>query len=312
MLRVAFMGTPHFAVPTLTRIADAGHQIAAVYTQPPRPADRGMEVRKSPVQLAAERQGWPVHTPRTFRDTAEQQAFTAVGADVAVVVAYGLILPKAVLAAPRCGCINLHASALPRWRGAAPIARAIMAGDPRTAATVMRMTEGLDEGPICATESIDIPPDMTAGELSEVLAARGAPLMERALAALERGELVCTPQAQHEASYAPKIAKAEGRLDFERPAAEVHNRVRGLAPTPGAWLELARGGRGERVKVLRTALSTDAGPPGSVLDGRLTIACGSGAVRVLEVQRPGRRPVTAAEFLRGFPVAAGTRLAAGR
>jgi len=311
-MRVGFAGTPDFAVQALRAIREAGYTIPLVLTQPDRPHGRGLRVTPSPVKAYALGHGLAVVQPATLKDETARAAPLAVPLDVLVVAAYGLILPRAVLDWPRLGCLNIHASRLPRWRGAAPIARAIMAGDPRTAATVMRMTEGLDEGPICATESIDIPPDMTAGELSEVLAARGAPLMERALAALERGELVCTPQAQHEASYAPKIAKAEGRLDFERPAAEVHNRVRGLAPTPGAWLELARGGRGERVKVLRTALSTDAGPPGSVLDGRLTIACGSGAVRVLEVQRPGRRPVTAAEFLRGFPVAAGTRLAAGR
>jgi methionyl-tRNA formyltransferase len=312
MLRVVFMGTPPFAVPTSTRIAAAGHQVVAVYTQPPRPAERGLAVHKSAVQLAAERHGWRVHSPRTLKDASEQQAIAALAADVVVVVAYGLILPRAVLDAPRLGCLNLHASALPRWRGAAPIARAIMAGDTRTAATVMRMTEGLDEGPICASESIDIPSDMTAGGLAEVMAESGALLMVRALAALERGELTCTPQAQQGASYAAKVAKAEAQLTFELPAEEVHNRVRGLSPAPGAWLALARGDRSERVKVLATTLGEGAGPPGKVLDSRLTIACARGAVRLLALQRPGRKPVTAAEFLRGFPVAAGSRLPAGR
>jgi methionyl-tRNA formyltransferase len=309
MLRVIFMGTPEFAVPSLVRIASAGHTLAAVYTRAPHPAGRGMAERKSPVQLAAELQGLPVHTPRTFKDEAEQRAFAAHGADVAVVVAYGLILPGAVLDAPRLGCLNLHASALPRWRGAAPIQRAIMAGDRRTAATVMRMDAGLDTGPICATDPIEITPDMTAGDLQEVMATRGAALMLRALTALQRGELACTPQATVGASYAPKIGKAEARLDFDLPAPEVHNRVRGLSPVPGAWLEVNRHGRQERVKVLRTAITDGAGPPGSVLDDRLTIACGSGAVRVLEVQRSGKRPMSASEFLRGLALPPGTRLA---
>jgi methionyl-tRNA formyltransferase len=309
MLRVIFMGTPEFAVPSLVRIASAGHSLTAVYTRAPHPAGRGMAERKSPVQLAAELQGLPVHTPRTFKDEAEQRAFAAHGADVAVVVAYGLILPGAVLDAPRLGCLNLHASALPRWRGAAPIQRAIMAGDRRTAATVMRMDAGLDTGPICATDPIEITPDMTAGDLQEVMATRGAALMLRALTALQRGELACTPQATVGASYAPKIGKAEARLDFDLPAPEVHNRVRGLSPVPGAWLEVNRHGRQERVKVLRTAITDGAGPPGSVLDDRLTIACGSGAVRVLEVQRSGKRPMSASEFLRGLALPPGTRLA---
>jgi methionyl-tRNA formyltransferase len=312
MLRVIFMGTPEFAVPTLAAIASAGHTIAAVYTRAPRPAGRGMAERKSPVQLAAERQGLPVHTPRGFHAEAEQRAFAAHAADVAVVVAYGLILPTAVLDAPRSGCLNLHASQLPRWRGAAPIQRAIMAGDTRTAVTVMRMDAGLDTGPICAMDPIEITPDMTAGELKEVMATRGAALMLAALSALERGELTATPQTAAGASYAPKIGKAEARLDFALPAQEVHNRVRGLSPDPGAWFEVTRQGRPERVKVLRTAITDGAGPPGSVLDEKLTIACGAGAVRVLEVQRSGKRPMSAQEFLRGLALLPGTRLAAAR
>jgi methionyl-tRNA formyltransferase len=308
MLRVVFMGTPTFAVPTLERIAAAGHAIAAVYTRAPQPAGRGMAARKSPVQLIAERQGWPVHTPRSLREAPEQAVFAATRADVAVVVAYGLILPTAVLAAPRSGCLNLHASALPRWRGAAPIQRAIMAGDARTAATVMRMDEGLDTGPICAVAEVAIGADMTAGELTEAMATRGAALMLQALSALQRGELACTPQPATGASYAPKLAKAEARLDFALPAEQVHNRVRALSPAPGAWFEIAREGARERVKVLRTALVPGAGMPGMLLDDRLTIACGRGAVRVLALQRAGKRSATAAEFLRGFALQAGTRL----
>jgi len=307
MLRVIFMGTPAFAVPTLTQIAAAGHEIAAVYTRPPRAAGRGMGERKSPVHLSAERAGWPVATPHSFRGADDKRAFAAYRADVAVVVAYGLILPKAVLDAPSRGCLNLHASALPRWRGAAPIARAIMAGDSRTAATVMRMDEGLDSGPICATQEIAIGPDMTAGQLHDVLALRGAALMVRALDALQQGKLLCTPQPPG-ASYAPKIDKAESRIDFTGSAQEVHNRIRGLSPLPGAYFEVAHLGKPERVKVLLAALAEGAGPPGSVLDQSLSIACGVGAVRLLQLQRSGKRPMAAAEFLRGFPLPTGTRL----
>ena len=309
MLRVVFMGTPAFAVPTLEGIAAAGHEIAAVYTRAPRPAGRGMAARKSPVHLIAERQGWPILTPRSLRDGAEQAGFAAHGADVAVVVAYGLILPAPVLAAPRCCCLNLHASALPRWRGAAPIQRAIMAGDAHTAATVMRMDAGLDTGPVCAVAAIAIGADMTAGELTEVMATQGAALMLQALSALQRGALTCTPQPDAGASYAPKIAKAEARLVFALPAAQVHNLVRALAPVPGAWFEVARDGARERIKVLRTALAPGGGAPGTLLDDQLTIACGRGAVRILALQRAGKRPTLAAEFLRGFALRPGSRIA---
>jgi methionyl-tRNA formyltransferase len=308
MLRIVFMGTPEFALPTLAGIVAAGHDVAAVYSQPPRPAGRGMADKKSPVHLFAERHGLIVLTPKSLKSEPEQQAFAAHGADVAVVVAYGLILPKPVLAAPRHGCLNLHASALPRWRGAAPIQRAVMAGDTETAATVMRMDEGLDTGPICRTERVPIGPDTTAGALHDLLATQGAGLMLSALAELERGALSCQPQPSAGVTYAAKIDKAETRLDFTLPAREVHNRVRGLSPAPGAWVESDHMGKAERVKVLRTQLVEGAGAPGLILDEALAIACGEGAVRVLEVQRSGRKPMSAGDFLRGFPLAPGMRL----
>jgi len=315
MLRVVFMGTPGFAVPTLAGIVGAGHEVVAVYTQPPRPAGRGMAERKSPVHQFAEQRGVPVLSPTTLRSEEAGRVFAAHGADVAVVVAYGLILPAAVLAAPAHGCLNLHASALPRWRGAAPIQRAIMAGDTETAATVMHMDAGLDTGPVCMTERVPIGPDTTAGELHDLLAESGARLMVRALGELalrqaQGGDgLTCSPQPAEGVTYAAKIDKAETRIDFARPAGEVHNKVRGLSPVPGAWLEATHEGRAERIKVLRTSIVADAaGPAGTVLDDTLTIACGQGAVRVLEVQRAGKRPMAAAELLRGFPIGPGTRL----
>ena len=309
-MRVVFMGTPEFAVPTLAGILAAGHAVAAVYTQPPRPAGRGMAVRKSPIHLLAERCGLPLLTPATLRPEAETRAFTAHRAEVAVVVAYGLILPSPLLQAARQGCLNLHASALPRWRGAAPIARAIIAGDAETAATVMRMEAGLDTGPVCAMERVPIGPDTTAGELSDLLAERGAQLMVRALAELEQGRLRCAPQAAEGVTYAAKVDKGETRLDFRRPAQEVHNRVRGLSPAPGAWFEAVHEGRSERIKLLRTAVLAHAAsaPPGTILDDALSIACGEGAVRMLKVQRSGRKPMAAGEFLRGFPLGKGARL----
>ena len=311
MLRVVFMGTPDFAVPTLAAIAAAGHQVAAVYTQPPRPAGRGMQERKSAVHRFADAAGIGVLTPRTLKGNYEQHAFAALKADVAVVVAYGLILPKPVLDAPRAGCLNLHASALPRWRGAAPIQRAIIAGDTETAVTVMRMDEGLDTGPVCLAELLSIGPDMTAGELHDLLADRGAGLMVRALAQLEQGALSCAPQPVAGITYAAKIDKGETGIDFSRPAREVHNHVRGLSPAPGAWFDMATGeGKRERIRVLRTALADGAGPAGTVLDEALTIACGEGAVRLLELQRAGKRSMPADEFLRGYPVRPGHRLSA--
>ena len=308
MLRIVFMGTPDFAVATLGQIVDAGHELAAVYTRAPKVAGRGMAERKSPVHVFAEAAGIRVRTPRTLRDAAEQEKFASLKADVAVVVAYGLILPKPVLDAPRHGCLNLHGSALPRWRGAAPIQRAIMAGDPSTAVMVMRMDEGLDTGPVCLAEPVAIGPDMTAGELHDSMAAAGAGLMARALASLERGSLVATPQPAKGVTYAAKIEKAEARIDFTRSAAEVHNHIRGLSPFPGAWFEAGSGGRVERVKVVRSLLAEASGLPGTVLDGQLTIACGEAAIRLAVVQRAGKKPMAAHEFLRGFDLPAGTRL----
>jgi len=311
-MRVVFMGTPDFAVPTLSELLTAGHEVAAVYTQPPRPAGRGMSERKSAVHAFADGSGIPVLAPKSLKGEAEQQAFARHRADVAVVVAYGLILPQPILQAPRHGCLNLHASALPRWRGAAPVQRAIMAGDTETAASVMRMEAGLDTGPICLEVRVPIEPDMTAGELHDLLAGRGARLMSRALANLERSTLQCRAQPSEGITYAAKIGRDDGRIDFNRPAGEVHNHIRGLSPVPGAWFEVRSGDKPERVKVLRASLVKNqrAGleAPGTVLDDRLTIACGEGAIRVLQAQRAGKRPMTAEELLRGFALAAGTRL----
>ena len=307
-MRLVFMGTPDFAVPTLAEIIGQGHEVLAVYTQPPRPAGRGMEARQSPVHLFAARAGLPVLTPKSLKDVDAQAAFAAHGADAAVVVAYGLILPKPVLEAPAEGCFNLHGSLLPRWRGAAPIQRAIMAGDAETGVEVMRMEEGLDTGPVCMAEKVAVGSDMTAGELHDLLAKRGADLMIRALAALSRGALTCAPQADEGVTYAAKIDKSETRIDWARSAAAVHDHIRGLSPFPGAWCEMDLGGKKERVKILRTALAEGAGAPGTVLDDQLTIACASGAVRVRQLQRAGRRPMSADEFLRGAGLPAGAIL----
>jgi methionyl-tRNA formyltransferase len=308
-LRVIFMGTPDFAVPTMIEIIGQGHEIAAVYTQPARPAGRGMELQPSPVEREARRFGLDVLTPKTLRGADAQADFAAHAADAAVVVAYGLILPKPVLEAPPLGCLNLHASLLPRWRGAAPINRAVMAGDAETGVAVMRMEEGLDTGPVAMAERVAIAPDMTAGELHDVLARLGADLMGRALGGLERSALRFAPQPAGGATYAPKIDKAETRIDWARAWQAVHDHCRGLAPFPGAWFELAgEGGEAVRVKVLRTTRGEGEGEPGTVLDDAATIACGAGAVRLVEVQRAGRRPMSAQEFLRGTKVAPGTRL----
>jgi len=305
-MRIVFMGTPDFAVPSLQAILAAGHQVAAVYTRAPQPAGRGRRERKSPVHLAAEAAGLPVLTPRSLKNEPEQQAFAAHGADTGVVVAYGLILPRAVLVAPRAGCLNLHASRLPRWRGAAPIARAVMAGDTLTAATIMRMDEGLDTGPVCLAEDVPIGPDATAGDLHDLLAGRGARLMVQPPADVDRGMLVCEPQPETGVTYAAKIDKAETGIDFARPAREVHDHVRGLSPAPGAWFVAGVGG--ERIKVLRTRIARSSGAPGTVLDGVPTVACGEGAVELVELQRAGKRPMAAAELLRGFPLPPGTSL----
>ncbi|TPK61330.1 MULTISPECIES: methionyl-tRNA formyltransferase [unclassified Mesorhizobium] len=308
-LRVIFMGTPEFSVPTLRAIADAGHEVAAVYTQPPRAAGRrGLELTPSPVQREAERLGIETRTPTSLKGEAEQAAFRALQADIGVIVAYGLLLPRAVLEAPRLGCINGHASLLPRWRGAAPIQRAIMAGDSETGMMVMRMEEGLDTGPVGLVEKCVIEPDMTAGDLHDRLMSVSAALIVEALARLERNSLAFTAQAVEGVTYAKKIDKSDTHVDWTRPAAEVHNNIRGLSPFPGAWCEVEIGGRVERLKLLRSTLAQGVGEPGGILDDRLTVACGAGAIRLVEVQRAGGRPAAAQEFLRGTKIEKGMKL----
>jgi methionyl-tRNA formyltransferase len=297
-LKIIFMGTPEFAVPTLTEIVSSGHEVVAVYTRAPKPAGRGQAERKSPVHLAAEGFGIPVMTPKSLKGEAEQLAFAAFDADVAIVVAYGLILPQPILDAPGLGCLNLHGSLLPRWRGAAPIQRAVLAGDARTGVMVMRMDAGLDTGPVGLVDEMPIGPDMTAGELHDRMMLVGADLMARALAALERGSLTFTPQRDEGVTYAHKIEKAEARIDWRRPAAEVHNLIRGMSPFPGAWFELELAGQATRIKALRSTLAAGSGMPGTILPD-LTIACGDGAIRLVTVQREGKGAMDAATFLRG-------------
>jgi methionyl-tRNA formyltransferase len=307
-VRVVFMGTPDFAVPALSEIVGQGHEVAAVYTRPPALAGRGMALKPSPVHRLAERLGVPVLTPATLRTGKAAGRFRAHDADVAVVVAYGMLLPKPVLDAPRLGCLNLHASLLPRWRGAAPIQRTIMAGDTETGVAVMKMEEGLDTGPVGLVERVRIGPDTTAGELHDILAPLGADLVGRALAALSRGTLSFTPQPREGVTYARKIANEEGRIDWSRPAKAVHDQVRGLSPFPGAFFMADLGKGDERVKVLRTALIQGSGEPGALLDAEGALACGEGAVRLLQVQRAGRGVVTGEEFLRGTRLGPGARL----
>ena len=303
-LRLVFMGTPDFAVPTLVELVGRGHDVAAVYTRAPKPAGRGMETQPTPIEREARRFGIPVLTPRTLRTPEAVEQFRAHAAAAGVVVAYGLILPKPILDAPRLGCFNLHASALPRWRGAAPINRAIMAGDADTAVRVMGMEEGLDTGAVAMAERVAIDPDMTAGELHDRLAPLGADLMARALAALEKDALALTPQPSEGVTYAAKIDKAETRIDWAKPWQQVHDHCRGLSPFPGAWCEIA----GARVKLLRTTKGSGTGAPGTVLDDKLTVACGDGAIRILQLQPAGKRPMAADEYLRGTRVVAGTML----
>lgn len=295
-MRIIFMGTPDFAVPTFEALHKAGHDLVACYTQPPRPAGRrGLSLKKTPVHEVAERLGIEVRTPRSLKGQEEQAAFAALNADVAVIVAYGLLLPAPILEGTRLGCFNGHASLLPRWRGAAPIHRAIMAGDTETGMMVMKMDEGLDTGPIAMTETVAIGPDMTTGELHDVLARTGAALMVRAMAALETGTLTLTPQLRDGASYAKKIDKAETRVDWSRPAAEVHNHIRGLSPFPGAWCEMRFGGSWERVKLLGSTLAqADTAP--------ISVACATGAVRLTRLQKAGGKPMNAETFLRGNPL----------
>lgn len=309
-MRLAFMGTPAFAVPSLAELVAAGHEIVAVYSQPPKPRGRGQKLTPSPVHAFAETLGLRVLTPPSMKAPEAMAAFAALDLDVACVVAYGQILKPEVLAAPRLGCLNLHGSLLPRWRGAAPIQRAIMAGDRQTGVQIMQMSAGLDEGPILLSEVVPIGPEDTAGTLGERMAAVGAGLWPRALAALERGGLEPQPQVG-EVTYAAKITPAEARLDWTRPAAEVDARIRGLSPAPGAWFEAPGPDGPVRIKALASRLEADAGgAPGEVRDEALTIACGDGAaVRLLRVQREGRGAQPAEELLRGFPIPAGTRLA---
>jgi methionyl-tRNA formyltransferase len=301
-MRIAFMGTPEFAVPTLDALVAAGHEVAAVYSQPPRSAGRGKALRPSPVQLRAESLGIDVRTPLTLRDTDAQKDFAALRLDAAVVAAYGLILPEPILQAPRHGCLNVHASLLPRWRGAAPIQRAILAGDELTGVTIMGMERGLDTGPMFAVRQTAIA-SKTAGELTEELGAIGATLMAEVLDQLPG--LQPAPQPGEGVIYAAKIEKQEARLDFDRPAAAVERQVRAFNPAPGAFFELA----GERIKILAADIMGQAGPPGTVLDEKLSIACATGAIQPLLVQRAGRGVMTPAELLRGFSIASGTQLA---
>ena len=310
-LRIIFMGTPDFSVPVLNAIVAAGHEVVAVYTQPPRPAGRGMEVVKSPVQCAAEARGLAVFSPVDFKDEAARTAFGAHQADAAVVVAYGLILPLAILTAPRLGCFNVHASLLPRWRGAAPIQRAIMAGDAATGVMVMRMEKGLDTGPICLTHEIAIGPELTAGELHDQLSVAGASLMTTALGLLETGALPSVAQATEGVTYAAKIGKFETKIGFNQSASVVADHIRGLSPSPGAWFSVLVAGRPERIKVLRAARAGQPrgeAEPGTVLDDRLTVACAEGAIELLELQRAGKRPASRDEFQRGFRLMPGTQL----
>ena len=308
-MRIAFLGTPDFAVPTLTGLVAAGHEVAAVYSQPPAPRGRGQVLTPSPVHAHALSLGIPVRTPASMRDPAEALAFAALDLDAAVVVAYGQILPREVLDAPRLGCFNLHGSLLPRWRGAAPIQRAVMAGDKVTGVEVMRMSEGLDEGAVLLSESVRIGPLDTAGTIHDRLSPLGAALMVRAIDALAQGPVPETPQADEGATYAKKIRPKEARLNWSRSAVEVDRQIRGLSPFPGAWC-LAPSERGPiRVKALLSRVEDGDGEPGQVLDDGLLIACGEGAVRLLRAQREGRAAQDAEAFLRGFPLAAGARLA---
>ncbi|MGP8233249.1 MAG: methionyl-tRNA formyltransferase [Methylovirgula sp.] len=308
-MRIVFMGTPDFSVPVLTEIAASGHDIAAVYTRAPKPAGRrGLETLPSPVAITATKLGLPLLTPTSLRTAEAAARFASHQADVAVVVAYGLILPKAILDAPAKGCLNLHASLLPRWRGAAPIQRAIMAGDRETGVAVMRMEETLDTGPVALEDRVAIGPEMTAGELHDKLSVTGAALMARALDLLAQEALTFTPQPTTGVTYAEKISKAEAVIDWSRDAADLHNLVRGLSPFPGAAFSADLGKGPERIKILRGHSVAMQGAPGTVLDDELTIACGRDALRLVEVQRAGRAPMSAAEFLRGTRLPRGTLL----
>ncbi len=307
-MRIVFFGTPDFAVPALRAVHGAGHEIVAVYTQPPRPAGRGMALRRSPVHDAGEVLGLDVRVPQSLKSGDEQSRLEALEADAGVVVAYGQILPAPVLDSPRHGMFNIHASLLPRWRGAAPVNRAVMAGDTEAGVSIMRVTEGLDEGPVCLAKRVGIGPDMSAGDLHDALASLGAEAMVACLSALQAGTLRCEAQNAAAATYAAKLTNAETRIDWTRPAQDVHNHIRGLAPYPGAWFEIASGEKRERVKALGSALVEGGGVPGTVLDDRLTVACAEGAVRLTRVQRAGKKLMSATDFLRGVDLAPGMRL----
>jgi len=308
-LRLIFMGTPEFSVPTLLDLVAQGHEIAAVYTRAAKPAGRGMKLQPTPVESEARRLGIPVFTPSSLKTPAALETFRAHDADAAVVVAYGMILPQAILDAPKLGCFNLHASLLPRWRGAAPINRAIMAGDAETGVMAMKMDAGLDTGDVAMAERIAITDAMTASDLHDALARLGGDLMVRAIGALERGKLQLTRQSEAGVTYAAKIEKAEARIDWNRPARAVLRHIHGLSPFPGAWCEMAIEGEPVRVKILRCALANGAGAPGEVLDDHLAVACREGALRILELQRAGGKPMKAEEFLRGTPLKPPMRLA---
>jgi methionyl-tRNA formyltransferase len=308
-LRLIFMGTPEFAVPTLLELVAHGHEIAAVYTRAAKPAGRGMKLQLGPVEQEARRLGIPVLTPATLKTPEAEREFRAHNADVAVVVAYGMILPKTILETPRLGCFNLHASLLPRWRGAAPINRAIMAGDIETGVMVMKMDAGLDTGDIAMAERIAITDAMTATDVHDALARLGGDLMARTMGALERGKLQLTKQSNEGVTYATKIEKAEARIDWNRPAREVLRHIHALSPFPGAWCEMPLEGEQVRVKILRCAMADGSGTPGEVLDDHLAVACKQGAIRILELQRAGKQPMKAEEFLRGSPLRPPARLA---
>ena len=308
-LRLIFMGTPDFAVPTLLELVAHGHQVVAVYTRAAKPAGRGMKLQPTPVEQEARRLGIPVFTPKTLKTPEALDEFSALEADAAVVVAYGMILPQAILDAPKLGCFNLHGSLLPRWRGAAPINRAIMAGDAESGVMVMKMDAGLDTGDVAMAERLAISDKMTASDLHDALAPLGADLMVRAMGALERGRLQLNKQSEDGVTYAAKIDKSEARIDWNKPAHDVLRHIHGLSPFPGAWCELATDGESARLKILRCEPAKGAGAPGDVLDGSLTIACADGAIRILELQRAGKAPMKSADFLRGTPLKPPARLA---
>lgn len=306
-LRLAFMGTPDFSVSILDALVAAGHEVVCVYSQPPRPAGRGQQLQASPVHRRAESLGIPVRTPKSLRKPEEQAEFAALNLDCAIVAAYGLILPQAILDAPRLGCVNVHASLLPRWRGAAPIQRSILAGDAQTGVTIMQMDAGLDTGAMLLKDALPITARMNAADLHDALAAMGARLMVQALPGIADGTLTPVPQPEEGVTYAAKLSKEEGRLDLTRPAGELDRQVRGLTPWPGTWIDLANG---EKLKVLDAMAVDGSGEPGTLLDAAPTLACGEGALRLIRVQRPGKGPVDGAAFLRGFPHQMGQKITA--